>query len=218
MPQNATLRKTARKPRPGRWTAEVQSRETQYDLKHRAIILAAGRAMAQRGFDAMSLDEVARSLHVTKPALYYYVKSKHEILFECHKLAFELGAACRAKALAEGKNGLEKFLIYIRAYIAGLVDELDGGAAMTEYHHLLPQHQRILQPMRDEYDHFYRGLIVEGIRDGSIAKVDPKMATFFIIGAIRGIHRWYNPRGAMKGPEIADTFAELIRNTLKARA
>lgn len=203
-------------PRAARWTPEVQSREMQFDLKRRAVILSAGRAMAQRGFAAISLDEVARSLNVTKPALYYYVKSKHEILFECHKLAFELGEACRVKALAEGRDGLDKFMIYMRAYICGLIDELGGGVAMTEYHHLLPEHQTVLQPMRDGFDRFYRALIAEGIADGSIRSVDPKMTIFFIVGAVRGIHRWYDPAGPLTGAAIADTFVDLVRGALRA--
>src|SRR5690349_8448617 len=141
--------KSATKAKPVRWTAEVQTRERQFELKRRAVILAAGRAMAQRGFASISLDDVAKTLNVTKPALYYYVRSKHEILFECHKLAFELGEACRKKALADGRTGLAKFLIYTEGYITGLIDELGGGLAMTEYHNLLPEHQAILQPMRD---------------------------------------------------------------------
>lgn len=208
MPRQATPR------RPARWTPEVQTRAEQFDLKRRAVILAAGRAMAKRGFAAISLDEVAKELNVSKPALYYYVRSKHEILFEFHKLSFELGARCREKALAEGKNGLDKFVIYLKAYITGLIDDLGGGAAMTEYHHLSPEDQKALQPLRDDYDRFYRGLIAEGISDGSIRKVDAKMAVFFVVGAIRGIHRWYNPEGPLSGAQIADAFVDLARGAL----
>jgi AcrR family transcriptional regulator len=200
-----------------RWTGAVQSREEQFELKRRAVILAAGRAMAQRGFASTSLDDVAKTLNVTKPALYYYVRSKHEILFEYHKLAFELGARCRAEALAKGRTGLDKLLIYLRAYVTGLIEELGGGSAMTEYHHLTPEAQRELQPLRDEYDRFYRGLIAEGVRDGSIRAVDPKMTIFFVVGAVRGIHRWYDPAGPLRAAEIAEAFVDLVRAALEAR-
>lgn len=206
--------KPAVKTKPVRWASGVQTREQQFELKRRAVILAAGRAMAQRGFASISLDDVAKSLHVTKPALYYYVKSKHEILFEYHKLAFELGESCRKRALAEGRTGLDKFLVYMDHYITGLIEDMGGGVAMTEYHNLLPEHQATLQPMRDDFDRFYRGLIKEGIADGSIRRVDPKLAIFFVIGAVRGIHRWYDPAGPMKGREIAAAFVDMVRAAL----
>lgn len=64
------------------WKVTVLSREEQYDLKRKVLIQEAARAFSTRGYHATSLADVARELGVTKGALYYYVKSKQDILFE----------------------------------------------------------------------------------------------------------------------------------------
>ena len=197
-----------------RWANSLLSQSEQFELKRRSVILEAGREIGKRGFAGTSLDDVARTLNVTKPALYYYIKNKHEILFECHKLAFEYGERSRAHALSLGGSRLDVLGNFFQHYITSLIDELGGGAVMTEHHHLRPEDDRALQPMRDEFDHFLRQAISDGIKEGSIRDCDPKMAIFFIFGAIRGIHRWYKPGGQLSAAEIAGSFVDLIRHSL----
>lgn len=93
---------------PRRWNNLVKSQDEQYQLKRQAVIAEASRAFGHRGYQNVSLDEIAKSLNVTKPALYHYIKSKQELLYECHKLSMEIGDEALEKALTTGKNGLEK--------------------------------------------------------------------------------------------------------------
>ena len=55
------------------------NRERQHMAKRRAVIFAAGAAFRRRGYHNTSMVEIARSLGLSKAALYYYVKSKEEI-------------------------------------------------------------------------------------------------------------------------------------------
>ena len=64
-------------------------RPREHALKREAVILAAARAFAQRGYHNVSLDDLAASLKVTKPTLYLYVPNKEAILFECFRAGLE---------------------------------------------------------------------------------------------------------------------------------
>ena len=70
----------------------------------RALIAAAGRAFGVKGFHNTTLDDIAQALGVTKPALYRYVKSKHEILFECHRLAVGMAEQALGDANAQAES------------------------------------------------------------------------------------------------------------------
>jgi len=196
---------------------KVFDRASQRERKRRAIIAAVGRSVARYGYDSTSLDDVAKELGISKPALYYYVKNKQEALFECHRQAFALGDRAREAALREGRDGRGRLLAFVRHYIALLTDELGGGALMEEHRHLAPEQQAELQPLRDATDRFLRGLMEEGRRDGSIGEVDPKMAIFAIMGAVRGIHRWFAPEGELTGGQIAQAFVDFFERGLAPR-
>ncbi|MBP6816278.1 MAG: helix-turn-helix transcriptional regulator, partial [Burkholderiaceae bacterium] len=76
---------------PAAWSNVVVSRDEQFRLKRNALLREAARAFSGRGYHNTSLDDVAAVLGVTKAALYHYVRSKQEILFECHMLSLDLG-------------------------------------------------------------------------------------------------------------------------------
>ena len=99
------------------WDETVQTRDQQFNLKRTALLKEAARAFSSQGYHATSLDDVAKTLGVTKPALYYYIKNKQEILFECHMLSQDLGERAFEYAYKNGKTGREILLLFARQFI-----------------------------------------------------------------------------------------------------
>ena len=66
------------------------------------IMQVAARIFATKGYHATTLEEIARELGITKPALYYHVRSKEEILREIINKILEPMEA----ALKVGKSSL----------------------------------------------------------------------------------------------------------------
>lgn len=89
-----------------RWNNLVKSPDEQYRLKRQAVIAEAVRAFGRDGYQNTSLDDIAGRLNVTKPALYYYFKSKNELLYECHNLAMDIGDRAIEHAETQGGTGL----------------------------------------------------------------------------------------------------------------
>ena len=58
--------------------------------KRQAVLSTAAQMFNERGFHATSLDDVAARLGVSKPTLYYYVRSKDQILLECVQQGLEM--------------------------------------------------------------------------------------------------------------------------------
>ena len=83
---------TKRATKGARWNNAVSGADEQYELKRQAVIAEASKAFGRHGSQNVSLDEIANALNVTKPALYYYFKSKQELIYECHELAIILQA------------------------------------------------------------------------------------------------------------------------------
>src|SRR3984893_8372917 len=98
----------ARPRRADAWKDAGQSRDEQFAAKRSALIRKAARAFSARGFYNTSLDDIAAQLGVTKPALYYYVKSKEDILYACHVISNELGSEAMAYAENLKGSGLDR--------------------------------------------------------------------------------------------------------------
>ena len=106
------------------WKNAAPSRDQVFQLKRTALLRETARAFTARGYRDTSLDEVAKTLGVTKSALYYYIKNKQEILFECHVLAQDLGDVALDHARKCGTDGCTRVVLFYQKYIELLTGEL----------------------------------------------------------------------------------------------
>jgi TetR/AcrR family transcriptional regulator len=206
----------ARPRRADAWKDAGQSRDDQFAAKRAALIRKAARAFSARGFYNTSLDDIAAELGVTKPALYYYVKNKEEILYACHQISNELGAQAMTFAESLPGCGLDRVVALARRYVELLTGEFGASAVLMEFDALQPESKKTIVAGRKRFDR--RSLVAKGVEDGSIRKVDPKLTVFFFMGSVNWMTRWFRPDGAFSGQEMADRFADYLRESIKARS
>ena len=200
----------------GAWKNVVLSRDEQFALKRTALLREAARAFSARGYHQTSLVDVARTLGVTKAALYYYVSNKQEILYECHMMALDFGDQALAYALENGRTGREKVVLLARRYLELLTSEIGSCAVLSEVNALEADNRERVVKRRDEFDQRFRQLIGEGVADGSLRQVDPKLTVFFFMGAANWLTRWFQPQGERSGEALAAAFSDLLEKGIRA--
>ncbi|MDP3761200.1 MAG: TetR/AcrR family transcriptional regulator [Ramlibacter sp.] len=195
-----------------RWGYEVQNKEEQSALKRVAILRTAARLFNERGFYATSLNDLAKLLHVTKPSLYYYVKSKDDILLQI--LHHAMGQIDPAIGLAEatGVNGLDKVRIFLGKYVHVLTGEFGKCLVLSGTTPLEQDSRDQLAPSFRRIDRAVRKMVADGVKDGSIAPCDPKIAAFALFGALHWMTSWYRPDGARSPDELADEIFQIFKN------
>jgi AcrR family transcriptional regulator len=190
--------------------APASVREQQREVKRNAVLQAAAQMFNERGFHATSLDDVAARLHVSKPTLYYYVKSKDEILFECVHAGLQMMQAGIAQTSSRGGSAIEQLVACMRTY--GQIVTMDFGMCLIRIGEdpLPPESRKKLRRAKSAIDLEFRRLIAAGVDEGSIVPCDPKITAFAIAGALSWIGRWYQPGGDYS----ADEVVERVMNTL----
>ncbi len=199
------------------WKSVVLNREQQFSLKRGALLREAGRAFSLRGYHNTSLEDVAKTLDVTKAALYYYVTNKQEILFEFHMMSLDFGDEAMKYSEEHGKTGLEKILLLIDKYVKTITSEMGSFAVLGEYDALESQNKAIIGKRRDKFDRGFRKLISEGIADGTVRAVDPKLTVFFFMGSINWMTRWFTTEGPLTGEQVARQLVDLVEGALRSR-
>ncbi len=194
----------------------VASQDEQFRLKRSALMREAAGAFNARGFHNTSLDDVAAALGVTKAALYHYVRSKQEILFECHMMAYDLGDQALAFAREHGRNGLARAGMVARRFVELYGGEMGRFAVLSEHDALDPDQRDAVLARRDAFDRSLRTIVEEGIADGSVRPLDAKLAVLFFMGAVNWMAtRWYRPDGPLSAAEIAAGFEDLFVSALR---
>ncbi len=193
---------------------EPFDREKQYAAKRRAVIRAAGEGFRRQGYHNTSMTEIARLLDLTKTALYYYVKSKEEILFECHIMVYgAMDEVLDTHRKTDG-SGLDKLSTIYSEWVKLLTR--DGLSLLTDVSSLSGDWQKDVLKRRARIERHITRLVKAGIQDKSIRQGDPKLITFFFMGALNWLNAWYDPNGRLEGEEIAESFTAQMQSGLCA--
>ena len=179
-------------------------REAQYSAKRRAVIRSAAAAFRRRGYHNASMTEIAKSLGLTKAALYYYVKSKEEILFEAHIMVYGKMDDLIKSVKGRGETGLEKLQILYGEFAHMLTR--DGLALLTDIDSLKGEFQQTVLARRGKIERAVTRIVERGMEDGSIKLADPKVTVFFLMGALNWLNVWYEGGGRLSGDLIAEQF------------
>jgi AcrR family transcriptional regulator len=200
------------------WTTEVQGREEQYRLKRLALLRTAAKAFNELGFHDTSLNDLAKRLNVTKPTLYYYVKNKEDILFECQRIALEQMKDTLEATRRNHHSVLEKIEQIMTRYAEVITDDFGRCLVLSRNQILSAESEDKLKVQHNNLNSAVLELITRGVEEGSIAPCDPKLATFALFGAFNWIAHWHKPGGTWEPREIAQSILQLFKSGLLPRA
>lgn len=197
-------------------SAREFDRDHQYQLRLDRLLRVAASSFNQKGFAGTSLKDVAAQLDITDAALYYYVRSKEELVYRCYQRALDLGEEALREADAEHGTGLDKVLHYIERQLSILCGPEGPVAILSEIPSLKSNHRELLLTRARAASRRLASFIKTGINDGSIRPCDPELACATIMGALNWVPKWYHPGGHRSSlDQIKSTFLDLFGGGLR---
>lgn len=187
-----------------------QQREQDRAAKRSAVLRAAVQMFNERGFHATSLEDVAASLGISKPTIYHYLGNKDQVLLECVTIGLQQLLEAAAAARADSGKGIDRLRSFLRRYAEVNMDDFGRCVVRTGEEALSPESVRRFRGLKREIDAAMRALIAEGIADGSITAVDPKLLAFTLAGALNWTARWHDPGGPQNEQQIADKMVSIL--------
>lgn len=185
----------------------VSSRKP-YDID--SLTDVAFRLFAERGFDATSMDEIAKAAGITKASIYHHVSSKEALLR--HGLDRALAALFAVLDEPEARDGAPrdrlKAIVSCVAHVTlRMLPEVSvlfrvRGNSATE---------REAMTRRRSFDGIVAALVRAGQAEGTIRDdVDAALLTRLIFGMSNSVVEWYRPSGRIAADEIARAVERLV--------
>lgn len=160
--------------------------------KRERILAAALKLFAREPYQAVTMDRVAEAARVAKGTLYLYFPSKDALYLGV--LSDGLDTAYRTyQSSADPRLPVAERL---RRSIEVMVEFYDQRRDFLQFFatvepRLAEARNRIIEASRARGFNFCASLIEEGIRTGVFTRIDPRLATFTIQGAIRSLLLYY---------------------------
>lgn len=196
------------------------NRKAQHDAKRAAILAEAARLFNGMGSRATTLQDVARGLGLTKTSLYYYVRTKEELIFQCYEATLQRQHDLLDRLDAKSLTPLQRAEGFFKAQIGHclrvLRKESLPAAALLEIASLkADRRERIEQ----EYIRMFRRLrayLREAMDAGQVETREPTATTRAIIGALDWVFYWLHqveePMRSTVGDRAWDTLLNGIRS------
>lgn len=181
------------------------------------ILRRAAELFAERGVSNTSIEHIAKAVGVTREAIYYYFKSRHDILLEVLLPSSKDMLTGMRNIRRTNMTSLEKLRAALENHLQRFDPTyLEMSIALRE-HHFFADTTKLgqLQKAWGEYNDHWTELVAEGqargeFRDG----LDPKMVAFGILGMCNWLSRWFDPEKGASIDEIIETYFTLASNGL----
>ncbi|MDV7133873.1 TetR/AcrR family transcriptional regulator [Williamsia muralis] len=197
-------------PPSARRVTETSSGRKNSDERWTEILQVSAKMFSERGYSATSLQAIADELGMLKGSLYYYIRTKDDLLYEVIRTVYWEGVA-NFHRLSSGKGtAAERLAKAIEGHVKHLTDNMIETTVFLHEFERLPEARR-LELSTISYDDLVRDLIVDGQRDGSFKQdMDATLVSMAILGATNWVYRWYHESGPRKATEIGELYAQLF--------
>ena len=89
-----------------------------YDERFTALLGAAARVFAERGYDRTTMRDLAAASGMSLAGMYYYVRAKEDLLYHVQERCFTQVLEGAETALAATRDPLERLATFIRHHVA----------------------------------------------------------------------------------------------------
>ena len=190
-----------------------------YDEKLDKILKSAAEVFAHKGFDRASIRDVARASGMSLAGLYYYFKSKDELLFLIQKrwLSYLLGLL--EERLKGVESPEERLIILIDAHIDFAVKNMREMKVLShEMETLSGSLREEIFDLRRRYYRLCSGIIEEMARRGKMRELNLKTTVMSLFGMMNWIYNWYDSSLHGDAKDVADCMRTIfLRGIVRGR-
>jgi AcrR family transcriptional regulator len=188
------------------------------EATRKALLDSALGLFEAKGFAATSVQQITEGAGVTKGAFYHHFESKEDLLRLIHDEFVDVQLAALEQVIDEYDDPatqlhelLRMFLISTARYQANVT------VFFQERRYLTGEPFHAVKSKRDRFDRMFRSVVERGVQQGTFrSDLDPRIVGLGILGMCAWTYQWYRPRGRFSAEQIADIYAGIIIDGLRA--
>ena len=196
------------------------NRTAQHDAKRAAILSQAAKLFNTKGSRATTLLDIAESLGLTKTSLYYYVKTKEELIYQCYMAALDRHHKTLDEVARQYSTPVERAEAFFRKHFESWQAAREGKsshiAAMLEIASLKGAHRTEVESQYIKMFKRMRQNLREGMADGSIRQCDATSVTRAMIGSVDWTFSWLHNVPEEQISEVAAQAWDIMWHGLAA--
>ncbi len=177
---------------------------------------------AERGYAAVTMDEIAAAVGVTKPLIYNYFGNKESLYIACMERSGDALVEAISTAVAGSEDPSGAFESGVRAFFSFL--DTDRAAWAVLFDETLPHGGEVIERVS-----VYRRQLLDFVSASTLARMPEKArrskavrseveaVSTAIIGAAESLARWWLATESMSASDVAELLISTVEPGLLAR-
>jgi AcrR family transcriptional regulator len=169
--------------------------QSKYDQKLVFVLKTAAAIFAEKGYHSTSIRDIARATKMSLSGLYYYFKSKEELLFLIQDYCFSTVIDDCRRLLEGVTDPVHRLKLLIENHLNYFVQNMNEMKVLShEANAISGDLFKKVNNKKRQYVDLVMSLLEEIARDYRIRDIDIRVATFSLFGMMNWIYNWYSPR------------------------
>jgi AcrR family transcriptional regulator len=170
----------------------------------------AARLFSRKGFLETTMDEIAAAAKISKGGMYYYFKSKTEVLYFVLSNYMDLVIGDLEQDLSHIKESEAKLKFIISRHIELYSNKLFEAKVLLHDAHCLPaKYFKVITEKERKYFQIVSGVLPDFFSN-PIPKGEQIAITFTLFGMCNWIYSWYEPKGSVTPQKLSDLIHDIF--------
>jgi AcrR family transcriptional regulator len=187
--------------------------QSKYDQKLVHVLKTSAAVFAAKGYHSTSMRDISRATKMSLSGLYYYFKSKEELLFLIQDYCFSTVIDDCRRLLEGVDDPVRRLKLLIENHLNYFVQNMNEMKVLShEADSISGDLFRKVNSKKRQYVNLVANLLGEIAHETRAEGVDIRVATFSLFGMMNWIYNWYNPR---KDVDVAGLSQNITRLFLR---
>lgn len=176
-----------------------------------AIRAAAVTLIAARGYEAMTLRELARRVGVQPGTIYRYFPGKSKLLVALLVEHLEFLLARWEAERPQGGSALAQLRAFVDFHVRfHTLRRQEAFVANMELRSLSSGERRKVVALRRRYEDILTSILTAGEAEGCFTVPEPRIAAFAILAMLTGVGSWYQEGGRLGQRELIELYTRMV--------
>jgi AcrR family transcriptional regulator len=190
--------------------------QTRFDRRLSRILVHATGVFYEKGYAAASMRDLSRASGVSLSGLYYYFKSKEELLYLIQKHTFTTIVDRLRERLDEVTDPADRIRMFIRNHLEYFLANQKAMKVLSHEEDVLKNgFGADIAAIKREYYRLCVGLL-DNYKAARSLGFSSRTAVLSLFGMMNWIYTWYNPRTDADAEELAHEMGDIFLHGIGA--
>jgi TetR/AcrR family transcriptional regulator, cholesterol catabolism regulator len=188
--------------------------------RKRLLLDAAAQLFERNGYHGTSMQDISSAVGITKSALYHYVDSKEQLVYEIHDAFVSTMIEEADEYLPTTQDPVVQLKFIVESIFRAIADYRPYVRAFFQDMRSLERADwyRLVVEKRNYYESLVSDCLARGQVEGKFDfPVGPILASRFLFGACNWAYQWLDPEGDITPAELSDQWCEMLLKAFSPR-